>query len=629
MSKQLNRSVDYNQKVLEVKNLKKYFYVGVGKNKLTIPAVDNVSIDVYKREVFGLVGESGCGKTTTGRTIIKLYNPTDGTVDLNGIRIGAGYGGNIQNIQKIKKQAKEDILKLNPSKFRVYEIKSEANDKIEYIKQDIENLNLKLKNEMKYANEPINKYQADLYQLKSLFTLDIAKIQYEYTLNKHAVERQMENEMVREYKNEVAIQTTTYHHKLSGLKDSAALTKETIQKRIASLNEEHKQSLDNLKQKYQPLIEDAEKARLHKNEVNKKINELKRTKKEKTLNRKSQYQQDIKTCQAPDKSNIAKDILDLKAKHQREVKKLQEKIKQIQTETKEKINNLPKLDGTQEDVKGLKEKIDQIKLERKEKIRVEKDEIRNKKTINKSKEALAASRKMQMIFQDPISSLNPRMTVKEIVGEGLTILGGYSDDEIAEQVSKVLELVGLSADYAARYPHEFSGGQRQRIGIARALIMNPNFIIADEPISALDVSIRAQVINLLTDLREELGLTILFIAHDLSVVRFFCDRIAVMYYGKIVELAPSQELFAHPMHAYTRSLLSAIPQPDPDYEKGRKRINYDPSKHNYRTDKPSLREISPGHMVYANNEEFEILKKEYALIDKNKDTTEKTVVEEV
>ncbi len=629
MSKQLNQSVDYSQKVLEVKNLKKYFYVGVGKNKLTIPAVDNVSIDVYKREVFGLVGESGCGKTTTGRTIIKLYNPTDGTVDLNGIRIGAGYGGNIQNIQKIKKQAKEDILKLNPSKFRVYEIKSEANDKIEYIKQDIENLNLKLKNEMKDANEPINKYQADLYQLKSLFTLDIAKIQYEYTLNKNAVERQMENEIEREYKNEVTIQTTTYYHKLSGLKDSAALTKETIQKRIASLNEEHKQNLDSLKHKYQPLIEEAEKTRLPKNEVNKKINELKQIKKEKTLNRKSQYQQDIKASQAPDKSMIAKDILDLKAKHQNEVKKLQEKIKQIQTETKEKINNLPKLDTTQEDVKSLKEKLDRIKLDRKEKIRFEKDEIRNKKTINRSKEALAASRKMQMIFQDPISSLNPRMTVKEIVGEGLTILGGYSDDEIAEQVSKVLELVGLSADYAARYPHEFSGGQRQRIGIARALIMNPNFIIADEPISALDVSIRAQVINLLTDLREELGLTILFIAHDLSVVRFFCDRIAVMYYGKIVELAPSQELFAHPMHAYTRSLLSAIPQPDPDYEKGRKRINYDPSKHNYRTDKPSLREIAPGHMVYANNEEFEILKKEYTLIDKNKDTTEKTVVEEV
>ena len=178
-------------------------------------------------------------------------------------------------------------------------------------------------------------------------------------------------------------------------------------------------------------------------------------------------------------------------------------------------------------------------------------------------------------------------------------------------VAEALEIVGLSPDYATRYPHEFSGGQRQRIGIARALIKNPSFIIADEPISSLDVSIRAQIINLLTDLKEELGLTILFIAHDLSVVRFFCDRIAVMYYGKIVELAPSNELFKNPMHPYTISLLSAIPQPDPDYEKGRKRINYDSSMHDYTVDKPELKEISEGHFVYANNKEFEIMKENY------------------
>lgn len=141
--------------------------------------------------------------------------------------------------------------------------------------------------------------------------------------------------------------------------------------------------------------------------------------------------------------------------------------------------------------------------------------------------------------------------------------------------------------------------------------MNPNFIIADEPISSLDVSIRAQIINLLTELREELGLTILFIAHDLSVVRFFCDRIAVMYYGKIVELAPSEELFAHPMHPYTISLLSAIPQPDPDYEKGRKKIDYNPRMHDYRVDKPTLRDIAPGHQVLANDKEFEEMKIKY------------------
>ena len=215
-----------------------------------------------------------------------------------------------------------------------------------------------------------------------------------------------------------------------------------------------------------------------------------------------------------------------------------------------------------------------------------------------------------MIFQDPISSLNPRMTVKEIIAEGLTIQGSYSDAEKTERVSEVLDLVGLSPEYATRYPHEFSGGQRQRIGIARALIMNPNFIIADEPISALDVSIRAQVINLLTGLKEKLGLTILFIAHDLSVVRFFCDRIAVMYNGKIVELTTSKELFATPLHPYTESLLSAIPQPDPDYEKSRKRIHYKPNMHDYRVDKPSLKEVKPGHFVYCNDKEYaEIQKK--------------------
>lgn len=213
-------------------------------------------------------------------------------------------------------------------------------------------------------------------------------------------------------------------------------------------------------------------------------------------------------------------------------------------------------------------------------------------------------KKMQMIFQDPIASLNPRMTVKEIIAEGLRISGIKNERMITENVHNILRKVGLVPEHASRYPHEFSGGQRQRIGIARALVLKPSFIIADEPISALDVSIQAQVINLLNDLRKEYGITIMFIAHDLSVVKYFCDRIAVMYYGKMVELATNDELFKNPLHPYTRSLLSAVPFPDPNYEKTRKRTSYDPNVHNYNQQKPVLQEITEGHFVLANDEEM-------------------------
>ncbi len=216
-----------------------------------------------------------------------------------------------------------------------------------------------------------------------------------------------------------------------------------------------------------------------------------------------------------------------------------------------------------------------------------------------------------MIFQDPIASLDGRMTVKETIAEGLVINGMKDKKQIEEKVYEMLDLVGLVREHAGRYPHEFSGGQRQRIGIARAIIMNPELLIADEPISALDVSIQAQVINLLNDLRERLDLTVLFIAHDLSVVKYFSDRIGVMYFGKMVELASSDELFAHPLHPYTRSLLSAIPLPDPHSEKNRTRIVYNSlAEHDYSVDKPSMRELIPGHFVYCNDAEEVKYKKE-------------------
>ena len=222
------------------------------------------------------------------------------------------------------------------------------------------------------------------------------------------------------------------------------------------------------------------------------------------------------------------------------------------------------------------------------------------------KENHVLNRKMQMIFQDPYASLNPRMKVLDIIAEGLDIHGLVKGKtQRKERVLELLETVGLNREHAERYPHEFSGGQRQRIGIARALAVDPEFIIADEPISALDVSIQAQVVNLLKELQEEKGLTYLFIAHDLSMVKYISDRIGVMYFGKLVEMAPADELYRNPMHAYTKSLLSAIPLPDPIYERSRVRHPYNPKDHQYEPDeKVEFREIAPEHFVLCSEKEF-------------------------
>ena len=221
------------------------------------------------------------------------------------------------------------------------------------------------------------------------------------------------------------------------------------------------------------------------------------------------------------------------------------------------------------------------------------------------------TRRIQMIFQDPMSSLNERAKIDYIVSEGLYSGADYlAEDKRREKVDQALSDVGLLPEFASRFPHEFSGGQRQRIGIARALIMEPDFIIADEPISALDVSIRAQVLNLMSDLQKKRNLTYLFIAHDLSVVRFICDRIAVIHKGKIVELAESEELFAHPCHPYTQALLSAIPQPDPIAERQKQLIVYDPACHNYSADnQPVWEEVYPGHYVLGSREELDSYRK--------------------
>lgn len=216
----------------------------------------------------------------------------------------------------------------------------------------------------------------------------------------------------------------------------------------------------------------------------------------------------------------------------------------------------------------------------------------------------------QMIFQDPQASLNGRMKIRDIVAEGLDIHKlTSSKEERDERVQHLLDLVGLNKDHLTRYPHEFSGGQRQRIGIARALAVKPKFIIADEPISALDVSIQAQVVNLMQKLQHEQGLTYLFIAHDLSMVKYISDRIGVMHWGKMLEIGTSDDVYNDPIHPYTKSLLSAIPEPDPNFEKNRIHVDYDPSMEQDGQER-QMREITPGHFVLSTEEEAAIYRSE-------------------
>ncbi len=409
--------------LLSVQHLEQFFKMG----HKTLKAVNDINFDIYKGEVFGLVGESGCGKTTTGRSIIRLYDITGGSVYFDGQRIGAGINQYKETIKAAKQKANAEIaqLKSQPQSAerdaKIAEINENLNKLIVEQTAEIK----KAKHDQRYCNKDFARHQMQL-----------------------------------------------------------------------------------VKEKYQPQID--------------------------------------ALPDGEEKENLR-----------------QEMKKELAFAAKDRITN-----------------------------------------------------KIQMIFQDPIASLNPRMTVREIIAEGLIIRGVKDKQVIDEQVYKVLDLVGLVPEHAGRYPHEFSGGQRQRIGIARAIILNPELIIADEPISALDVSIQAQVINLLNDLRSRLGLTIMFIAHDLSVVKYFSDRIAVMYFGKIVELASSDELFAHPLHPYTKSLLSAIPLPDPHYEKQRKRIVYNPiAAHDYSVQQPYMQEIVPGHFIYCNDAELEQYKKEIAEAD--------------
>ncbi len=421
--------------LLKVDHLCQYFRLGHKDMK----AVDDVSFEIRKGETFGLVGESGCGKTTTGRSIIKLYDITSGHVYFKGQRIGAGTRAYKDAIDAARAHQKAEIKRLTAQKAGAdRETKAEIEAKLQKLKVE---------------------------------------------------------------------------------------TAEIIAKNTAMIRD----------------------AKLEHKDVDK------------------QYA-----------------------------------ASQVKALEKEYAEKLRAAQGDSEKTKALQK------------------EFKNRVRVAKKSKLIT---QIQMIFQDPIASLDPRMTVRDIIAEGLVINGITDKEYINEKVYEILETVGLVREHADRYPHEFSGGQRQRIGIARAVVMQPEMIIADEPISALDVSIQAQVINLLNDLRERLGLTIMFIAHDLSVVKYFSDRIGVMYFGKMVELAESAEICDKPLHPYTRALMSAVPVPDPKIARANKRIVLSgdipsplnaPSGCPFRTrcpyateqcaaEMPEFKEVSAGHFVACHN----------------------------
>lgn len=491
------RKVSYRQELVDnnievsVRHLKQFFKFGHGSNSFTTKAVHDVSFDIKKGECFGVVGESGCGKTTTGRSMIRLYNITSGSIYFEGYRISAGKRWNEKEIKWSRIKGKRNI--------HDYELQKEA--------------------ELFYASIS----QKDAEKFKKLAA---------------DLEKELDNKTLLK---------TGYEETMMGING----------------------------------IDDFEERNLRKKEA------------------KAKYQQDLATIE----SNITSIRSQIK-----EGKANVEKLPESEELSAKKAAISEKYDSK------IKEVRDHIAKTRKEQKEIIKQINYDNKHVDKK-----LMSKMQMIFQDPVDSLDPRMTVEDIIQEGLHIQGQHNKFANSKKVADALTKVGLIPEFASRYPHEFSGGQRQRIGIARALIMNPSFLICDEPISALDVSIRAQIINLLNDLKEEMGLTIMFIAHDLSVVKYFCDRIAVMYFGEVVELATSDELFKHPLHPYAKALLSAIPKPDPLTEKTRKRIVYDPrTSHDYSKEKPTLQEIVPGHFILANSEEMEKYRKEIASIDKKK-----------
>jgi oligopeptide transport system ATP-binding protein len=601
--------IDYSQKVLEIQNLQQHFKTGFGKRKIVNKAVDGVTFDVYKRESFGLVGESGCGKTTLGRTIIKLYKPSQGLVKLNGVAVGMGYQGNLNNIKQLRKEFKDEFIKHDSYKSQLKDLK----DTYQKEKKELKDKMTVLQNQgfevFEAYQKEIDALEQSIIDLKETHLTDVSDLTFKTNQIISSLINTPEALERKNFEYKIASEKNKCRKKVGAINDSKGLESEERKKQIQALEAERDARIALLTQEFEKTVQTLIETDAQKIERENLVKTHKEDKKVKIAKEKEIYTQ--KKLELKDKLKALK-AAKVSKKLPEDIKNqlftLRQALIELDLRYKNSIKDLNQLYKTNKESFSVdtqaQEKVKQYYQER---INKEKEIIKEAHAVESMKHDESMN-KMQMIFQDPISSLNPRMTVKEIIAEGLRIQGFKDDEEINHKVFEVLKIVGLVPEHAFRYPHEFSGGQRQRIGIARALIVNPDFIIADEPISALDVSIQAQIINLMNDLKKTLGLTILFIAHDLSVVKYFCDRIAVMYYGKIVELASAEELFKNPLHPYTKSLLSAVPQPDPITERKRKRIAYDPSLHDYSIDTPVLSEVSKDHFVLANKKEIKMYK---------------------